>query len=618
MRILRVSKFLTRSKWQMIVLWIISLSFIFNSFTLNSCGSPPAKPYISLNGIMPQTWQDNLAKWLELSYIQTTEIAGFSMYPSDFLEQPDLETTHAAIRIVCCFNKLEEQTADGIAQWVVSLLNEEGYYTNPHGNDINNSFSNIQYTEMAINTLNTLNIVPTSSKTIDYLLSSQQNDGWFAFGSSSIETTSSLIAATNSILLTLTDLGYYEWDKLERTHTTLKNYLNDRFAGDSSLNINAQETGRTILAIWSLALINPDSVPYEAKQFITNCLRDIAKENFDVLMVDRIYNVLKAVNCMHLTIPEDIIGNLKILIATKIFPLQNNNGFIADLDSISKIIWVASQINLPIPNSNKILDLLKSHKINGGWVPFGQMNLNNKEQHTYYALELSRRVAYHNFDKSLIINYLKQNLYTSTKLQNMYYLLLDQKLLDSNTFGDLLDSIKSKTFQLARNLTDDLQNLSEWYYFSLICDERFNVPEDIEQNMIDLAKNLKSELSSGSVLKSPYSIYVLCLVQKCLKTDKYLTNTELFSLMEPFRVETGGYKGRINVDYADIHSTYWAIKALGVSKENTEALWKFVMSCEGNYGFYNISVKKESLDRLLVSDFWSTYEALVLLDLCKK
>ncbi|MBN1859270.1 hypothetical protein JW848_08710, partial [Candidatus Bipolaricaulota bacterium] len=79
----------------------------------------------------PIAWAGGgIPRWLDLSYVESEDVAGFGEYPYDRLEQPSLYATHGAV-VNASYNGIPVENDGAIVEWLASLQQPCGSFDDP-------------------------------------------------------------------------------------------------------------------------------------------------------------------------------------------------------------------------------------------------------------------------------------------------------------------------------------------------------------------------------------------------------------------------------------------------------------------------------------------------------
>lgn len=607
---------------------IFIIIFLCSSLSCRNQASPynntPSSNTASL--YLEDDFYRNLAKWLDLSYLETDEYACFSMYPSQTLENPDLYTTNAVINTLINLNQVQDIEKQSIIDWIFSLRQEQGFY---YDSNVKRQVPRVDQTCQAVNILIHLEAtIPQRERTIDFLLSLQQSDGLFSYSiDPAISENANIerkIAATNDVVISLTNLKFDDWTKLNKTAETLLQYLNEKFDQEQNIqNIQEEESGNVLSAIWSLALIDRSSAPIQAEQFIIQNIKNIPDLSEDLLIVAYLNNLIEAANVLGLkeATSEETLTAVNDHLLGKVFKQQSKNGLFIEPSMTSSVVKLAKWANIVIPKEKELTSLYEKHRIEGGWVPFVKMNAGNKAQHTFYALNIARNIKYQEYDPNLISKYLQNLLLIDNiPLQEIHYTLMCYKTMGITLTNEMKKNIEKRSIEASQKLEGNISCAPDWGYFALISNEMgFSISTDIK-NKMEIAENqLANKIINDALYRKPIFLHLLLSIQSSPDLQMHLSKNDIKAIIMPFLADSGGFKDGSLASSADMHSTYVSLEVLesfGILNDiNTQEVIDFVLLAKKQYGFCSVAEQQlNPNDFSSIADLRSTFEALTILD----
>ena len=248
-----------------------------------------------------------MKNWLELSYVEDDEIAGFSMLGEEFFHNPELYNTNAAVGIC---NIIEEPyllyNRQGFIEWIESLRDKDGYYhETPERRGKGIPLVN---TQMAIDTLAALgHSFQEEEQTIEYVLSLQQPSGLFIYSHDPSmklgKTKDQKVSATFSAVKILSALGFKNQDIYNTIALALNDYLlTELISKIEPEQYGGDKHGYIVLAIETLALLNPSEISIEYMDFIRQNLQNVSSFPGDIITASLIVNILDTAKA--LSMPE--------------------------------------------------------------------------------------------------------------------------------------------------------------------------------------------------------------------------------------------------------------------------------------------------------------------------
>jgi len=559
--------------------------------------------------LQDEEWVADLSQMLDLCYVEESEIAGFSQMEATRLMAPTLYSTWSVMGIVKDLGQEVEDPVQ-IADWVNSLRDDRGFYHDP--------LDHMQSTEetlFAISVLTNLGIEPEDvDSTVSYLLSLQDDDGLFRHdhdlekGAPLSKTRERKISyGTYWVVETLCLLNRSNEKALEKTKLTLIEEINSKLPeGEPFPAVWEDEVGKIIAAISILAKLDSSLVTETARNFIAESLKNASSlPDHLILGVNRINNLLEIGELLKLpeanleSIRKDIEGYL----TEKIFPLQGSRGGFEFGGSIEPamtffVVHLTSKLYLEYPYKELLLDEVERYRVDGGWVTFYSLELEEKSPYIFWTLEVANAIGYTNYNHDKIATYLRKELNNpDLGIWYMYYTVLALKSLNGSLSRKEISIAEESAIKLAAWLPDDLSSsphFSDYPLFVLLMAEiGSELPEELDFKMKQIAEQAMTAMIEKEVSDGPVMLYYIWKMQG--NDGEVLSRETALDLLDSFYTDYGGYlvsdDSWIPADdlkRPGVHATLYAVRLLtdmGESLPDKQKTLDFVMSSKYEYGF---------------------------------
>ncbi len=605
--------------------------------TQTGCSNPssPNGNFISTFPTLAEGgWHENISQWLDLSYVEEKDIAGFNSLDYPYLASPDLYTTNAVVKNIAELDRISEiSNKQDIIIWIESLRNSEGFYK-AEQRISSSTFGPVTDTMLAVATLSDLGWdFPDKEKNIEYLMSLQQPDGLFSDGFKSNETQEDSlerqVSISAGVLITLSKLGIKDQYRLKPTLTALNDYLVKRIPEEATnYSLKDEKTNKLIVTIHCIALINPAFVPQKALVFLKRCLNQISSLDGNVVSVDIVNNLLDAAEALSIEEVKTglITENIKNYLERKIFPLQTKTGgftfnsLLIEPNCTSWVVKLASRAEIAYPHFETLINELNKRRIKSGWIQFVNLSLRNASANTYYALNIANYVGCDRFDKKLFKKNAEQTLLlNSGDPWLIYNTLMSYRKLGGVLSPELLTSIKENSIKSLGNSSGGNFSKQIIFYRSFAEISRlagFDIPDDVKKSMLVIINDFKKTVSENPEQNDISFVYSLWVFQRVLPNEQIISDEEIDRYLHTLWTDSGGFKVTPNTGEADVFSTYLAFEmpqALEIADKNK--VKDFILSCQWDYGF-NAFPPSTAKEHLLQVSLMTTSMALDVLSKC--
>lgn len=590
---------------------------------------------------LPSQWREHLKQWIRLAYIEEEDWAAFtSIGPEHFV--PNLDTTYAAVGIL---ENLGQTIPDpeSTVKWINSLKTKEGGYSNPPTPQHFAPPPVFFQTYWAVSTLKRLGASFDQESLVKFLKHQQDEKGLFVFTDLSTSPTEYITPIYFAVqILDLAGISQDQWGRLF-DFKVIQNYLLSYIEDRLSLNpptLMGDKASLLILALQTLAQIDPSLVPEEGKTWLKEKISEAPNLPGDLTYVILINNLLDA--CTHLSI--DISAEKESLCAylkEKIFPQQAPCGGFGYPPSYTflepmftfEVVKLAKRLDLEYPHQDKLLSILKIHCLDGGYVPF--VSVNTSPDFTFFAYSLVKPLGLEKeFNSQKLLHYLETFLEkgeelqgsvssfqsTGNQLYQLYYALQTYCLLK----GEISKDFRAKVIQTAQKFLNETPTLNENSYLTLRNVSSFSlIAKDLA---LDLDETSRSRIkdSIDAILKAEREIRLLDFLYN-LESALYQggeipSREEIVKEALELSTEKGAFKGSPLAPIPDLLSTYLSLKLLESLKAGPEIDWgktkDFVLSCRSEFGFNYApeDLIAQAPNTYLVPDLRVTYQALNLLE----
>lgn len=414
-------------------------------------------PPLASSADFSKEWLYNLTGWLELSYQEWEEYAGFGRVDEIYLRNPNLYATFGTLSILHETNQTIDNH-DQIAAWINSLQTENGAYDDPLSNA-----PLLVETFWALQSLHYLNQAPSAPTAVTtFLRSCMIPNGLFIFDCGQGQTTGDedAISTTYFAISSLDMLGAVNSFDLSSTQQELSAFVSAHLS-DSTLTLADESTGLVISAITSLALINQNALPAGTTDWLTHKLSDINDLPSEFISVLKTRQLLEVVDLLNLPQIKDT-ETLSAWVEEKVLPLQSDNGGFGSNKTIDPVLTFEAMrvihfCSLTYPDFAKLSTALTAHTLQGGWATFLSFDLSSEA--TFYAVTLAQQLAVMNtFNMTKIETFTFHILTTgevpsgedtsAATASDIYYALLTSQQLSRELTPDQTESVRTTLSQL--------------------------------------------------------------------------------------------------------------------------------------------------------------------------
>lgn len=561
-------------------------------------------------------WISRLNQFLDLSYIEKGDIAAFTGLSSGNLN-PSIYSTSAITTIIKTIG-LEFQNSNQIIEFFDSTRNQNGAYYDSPG-----SRHPLMDTKQAITIFQNLDATPKEiDQTVNYLLSLQYDDGTFLTeletGISEWEQTrlSRITLGTAEVVSSLIMLGQKEKIPVETINALVAEI--DSNLGDTGFfpDFNASKAWEITVAIELLVMVDPALILPRTKEFIVYQLNGLMGMIPDAYLTSSLANRLLYIGDI-LELPEikadDMIDKLRAYLKDKIFPLQNSKGGfgfseLVDPLTTSEVILLSDKLEIQYPNLEKLVSELDRRWVGNGWAMFIDAQINSGSYiSTYYALEIASFSGYDRYNPEKVIRFLKggfsnynDGIAGNVNLYELYYAVKAINLLIDKLNEADINNIKGLCLKWSADfkLISKANSSMFTYVIPLSREAGFELPEDLEEEIMRLTRAYKENLIQKPDTISPNELYYL--YESVEEKDQVLTRDEVAEyLHESYDYVTGGYNSMVFVPQSDnsvpqaesrpeLYQTCVAIKLLDAANlkiTDRDKTYEFVMQCKHKYGF---------------------------------
>jgi hypothetical protein len=571
-----------------------------------------------------EEWTQSLNQYLSLAYTEQGNIAAFTSLSPKSLS-PSLYTTYAIVRMFKSIGQSIENQ-DRIAKYIDSLMNEEGAYLD----SLRPSFRPDYETMQAITVLSELGFQSQNTNlVIDYLLSLRYDDGTFLInpeeGVTSSETTKleRISLGTTSVVMSLIMLGYP--DKIpQETKDFIAAAISSALGENGPFpTMTYDNNGSITNAIELLTRIDPNLVSERAREYIIYALSELVKMPVHTYLfpatANRLLDIAELIGLYEAT-QNNVLEKIRVYLKEQVFPLQNRSGGFGSPETIEPLttgenVILANRLGVEYPNFNKLMSVIDMHWVENGWAPFLEIQINNSSYiFTYYAIEVTKFSGFDDYDREKVARFLKGSYSSNAEgslapatLEEIYYAVLGIKAMNEDLSQDDRNNIK----EIILKSIEDLQGVSitdvnsQFTYALRISQEAgFDLPEDVETELLRLNGIYKEKLFEGEKTVLPQSLYDLW--QAVEDNGPVFTRDEIQDYLRGlYDEESGGYysmmisssqetfeEGNNSIPKYELHpeiaQTYYAVRLLsdiGETLPDRNKTINFVLECKQKYGF---------------------------------
>jgi hypothetical protein len=363
-------------------------------------------------------WVDSLNQYLDLAYVEASDIAAFISPSSATDLQPALYSTYSVFRILESIGA-EILNQEKIIQYIDSLRNQNGAYialtTNPYP---------LTEVNQALTVLIGLGGEPQSADvTADYILSCLYEDGTFltnpggAITLPEKDTSRRITLGTAAAVYSLKKLG--QTDKIpQATQAVIRAEIDSKLAADTPYPDLTESVAWNILAaIEVLANIDPLLVTEHDREFVVfalNGLLDIPEMvEYVYLFPARANRLLDIAEITGLSVTDNTLDGIRNKLQEKVFPQQNHFGGFGPETTIeplmtSENVILSQRLGLDYPDLAVLLIEIEKHWMGNGWSTFYENKIVSSSYiFTHYALEIARFSGFDRYDREKVSSYLR-------------------------------------------------------------------------------------------------------------------------------------------------------------------------------------------------------------------
>ncbi len=624
----------------MLVVSGCSRSMSFKKMTFNTEYVPAKIPET-----VPDWWRSNLTQYLDLCYWTNGKESAFGALSADIFK-PDFYSTYTSVGILKSLSEKIDNPED-VLKWI-KTLKIDSCICGCKGNsfDIMRFYREVTLLKELGGTL------PDKIATLRFFKKYEKKDGTFGFGGLQPDSLNGCISQTYFVVSVMKMLGVSpdsakKFLNFSALSDTLKSYISKHIGNASLKDVN--KSGYLISAIYELSYIDRKQIPQSAYVWFKQSVRSISSLPYGFLYIAVVGNLAEAVNATNFHIEID--RQIKKYLNEKVIPQQNlsggfglqgrNSNFLEPMLTY-KIVRLFEISNLRYPNINKMLETLKSHRINKGWIKF--YTFKPSVQATYYAVRLAAENGISGrYSENKLKAFLDKKVRSITAepvgerispgithtyfpdavaedLADLYYTSATYESLGvSPPKKEIMKDELTLLNELPKNYGNEQQllfNAESLSYFILTSDNLECWPEDkslitkIEVVSRALAKlTEKKEFKNIDIL---YTLFVLNTVVSFYSPQEASTNSQIINRVLSVLRTPDGFKMSPDLDIADTDSTFIGLKIKSRSgyldDVDKEKVIKFVMDSMEPYGFDYAPGNKNSYP-----DLKSTYEALWIL-----
>lgn len=639
------------NKWKKVAI----ITFIIAIFIFSGCSRSVSFKKVIFNTeyipekipeAVPNRWRNNLTQYLDLCYLTNGKEAAFGALSADIFK-PDFYSTYAAVGILKSLSE-KIDNPEKVAEWIKTLKIDSPIYD---GYRVN-FFDIMRFYEEVIVLKNLNGALPNKDLVLKFFGKYEKKDGTFAFGGPQPDDLKGRISQTYFVISVIKTLGVdsdtaKKFLDLSALSDTLRSYISKHVNNTSLKDVN--KSGYLISAIYELSYVDKKQMPRDASVWLEQSVQSISSLPYGFLYVALIGNLAEAVKAMNADIEID--KQIGKYLKEKVIPEQNlsggfglqgrNSNFLEPMLTykIAKLFEISS---MRYPDSDKMLETLKIHRISKGWIKF--YTFDPSVQATYFAVRPAKENGVlKRYSKSALKVFLDGKVRSITdalsqreissgitrpdapdvivsKLKTLYYVSATYKSLG-------LPSPKTRIMKAGMTLLDELPenlnsdsklllNSKSLSYFILTSDRLNCWPEKpslitkIETVSAELAKSVQKEKFEN--IDNLYNLFVLNTVVSFYKSREANANTRVIDKVLSDLSVPDGFKRSPGIDTADMDSNFIGlqIKSRGgyLNDVNKERMIKFVMDSMESYGF-NYAPNSSSSS----PDLKSTYEALWIL-----
>lgn len=570
-------------------------------------------------------WAGNVGQWLDLSYVEQDETAGFSTLAVSSLQSPNLYATYWASMLMRQLDPSLRYDSN-VARWLGEIRQEDGSYSDSaHGLRAHGLMDTLRATELFAMLGES---VPDPGLTAKHILSLAAPDGLFSFDFGSEhapdERVEDRLFASRFAVKALARLGLGPDAAPAKMRETLLAYV-AAYQGSVQADLADERFMAFLAALFSLSWLDRSAVGPAASALVDAAFEGIALLPPDPFLAGNVNVLLDVADAVGSTraFATETYAAVHAYLHEKVLPLQSDRGGYevspgaTELNLTWQVVALTKRVGVEYPRSRELLHELDRRRLDDGWAGFVILNLNNKSQHTYYALEIAKRVGYTGFDRAKVAAYLEKTLLgEEAELRELYYALKAYRLINRRVDPYVMDNVERLALRAAEGLGADMKQLSDFYHFFLLAREAgFAVPPDIANKGAALAAQLKELIDKDERYQNLLHIHMLYTLERALP-ESGVSSDEIVALVMGLLDESGGFLGRPG-GIPMIEPTFLAFEILGELgvDVDSEGLTSFILAAREDYGFNYMPVEiARARGAAPVADFKPTYMALVMLE----
>jgi len=534
-----------------------------------------------------------LARWMDLSFVEADDFAGYGPYPPELLVSPALYWTHGAVQILSSLARPIENSRQ-VGDFVRSLEQTNGMY-----DDAATDAPVFMETLWALRVLRLLEEPPRSPEAVRNGL--LENLRGLALDPAIIDR--HLIQQLADAMLIVQ--GLQQLDGKE----AVSSYPESRRVSEAARQVLLEHpltaadcllwnTGPAFDAFWLAArlvsAVNPRSMPNHAVECLERCANGIPTASGDFIITAQIANLVEMLGAVQewTNMPSCTRNDIRDFLTNRVFPSICDiggygwrnawNGGVIDTPANVRLVQLCAQVGVDYPHTQALVAALDLVRVHDGWIP---RDLATPSPHmTYYALIMLTDAGLSPPSPTKVASYLRSFFRSpGESLRNLFHAAIGRILLGEER-GAVRDEVLAS---LSASPSIELAEEPEWLTALL-----FHFQLSVETSAIDSVLTARAiELADYFQQTSDprmFMLHEMAQLASILQRD-IVPRDALLSAILALEAEGGGFLAIDGSPIADTGSTLEAIEALSALQAAdaipAETCRRFVERCSVPPGF---------------------------------